>query len=773
MEYTEVADMTDRDLLWFAFLWSAWGPSPERDRDLKDLEAAALQRSTSPELFARFSQACSEGRQAWRMEQELTTKLRDCGGSVTRDWLDAQAGSLPPRVMKHLQLCLKKESEKRRSRTETGGDRACRSMVRFSLVNGQHPNVLRLQEPSSHWCVYIDETGSNFDETAPDFADDHKVGRIVALAVPGGTLLPPLDGFHAADVGAEKVDDVLQRVLDSKIGILGFSVVDPSARHRYWIGHVLHLVRWTLLQLPVSIGTPNCRVEILIERRDSYQVQTDLTVVSRALESEMGRIDPERYAGLALDLRFMTKDDPMNGYVDAVAFTWGSPSKASKARLRQSGLLGNCLVVADEIGLHHLYIALSQDGDLPPVDWYRLCAAAAEDAPDGFLGRALDRLGQKTQRTPLLWQGYLAEVQTRLQSKTYDLIALGHAITWLKEHAAQGRTLPGVLQLQLNSSNLALANHRGQIDKGLVMACLQSIQDLHDEAPQMACEALLRMVVATTNSFEFGALEQVIADRLAQPVAVAGLLNYGKLQSSRGQILAFQGHWEQSLSCFDGASVSFQRLSDPAQASREMRQTRIYRLIAKMDNLRRQPQVDRSGIITELTEFFAGHSPTEISQALAKSGHAKRFEQHLWLRAMNCFPEELAEARRAYLRGRPHWVTGESHPWALILAYRGWLLRDEGRLAEAGETFEMAIDLCLEADHGLTLLWMAAVLHRLGLALGLELATEFVPASSHARLKTQLPRAPHLALSAFTQETARDHESLLLHLESCLPFNFH
>ena len=124
----------------------------------------------------------------------------------------------------------------------------------------------------------------------------------------------------------------------------------------------------------------------------------------------------------------------MNGYVDAVAFSWGSPSKASNARLRQSGLLGHCLITADEMGLHHLYQALSRIGDLSPADWYALCSAVVSDPEGGFVSREMDRLGQRIADDPELWKSYVAEVQSRLQAKNYDLFAQGVTsltVVWL------------------------------------------------------------------------------------------------------------------------------------------------------------------------------------------------------------------------------------------------------------------------------------------------------------------------------------------------------
>ena len=230
--------------------------------------------------------------------------LRDNGEKSTREWLDSLDGSVSARVVKHLNRSFEKQSAYYRGRNARR-NQPPGSSVKVSLIDGQHPNALRYQKPITHWNIYIDETGSVFDDTAQDLIESHQVGRVIALIVPSESELPPVHGFHAAGSSPEEVDQVLQQVLDARVGILGFSVQDDSVRQRYWIGHVLHLIRWTLLQLPVPTGGQQCRVEIFIEQRDSYGKDTDLTVVAQALESELSAIDPDRFAELALDMHFM------------------------------------------------------------------------------------------------------------------------------------------------------------------------------------------------------------------------------------------------------------------------------------------------------------------------------------------------------------------------------------------------------------------------------------------------------------------------------------
>lgn len=777
-----INSMTDNDLIWTTFLRAAWGPTPEHLRELKEFEEDALNGRRPVGVYLKVVEARAIGEQAYEIAQELKKVFQDRGETAARNWIGERTRSLDRRIGKNLKHELGKMTKRQQIYHRRRDEPQDKSSVRTSVVEGQHRNSLRQQRSSTDWSIYIDETGSNFDEAARGLSSaDKAVGRIVALAVPAGTNLVPTEDFHAADSTSAEVDRILQRVLDTTVGILGFSVQNHTSRHRYWVGHVVHLVRWTLLQLPVPPGNDRCKVRIYIEKRGSFNEQTSLDIVRLTLESELGARDPQRYRHLELDLRFMNKSNPMNGYVDAVAFTWGSPSSASKDRLEKSLLLGHCLIDANETSLHHLYLSLNQHGSLAPGDWYALCTAASSDPEGGFLSRALDRLGHELKQHPGQWQRYLAEVQLRLHSKQYSLPELGNAIAWLEQHADSTQTLPGVLQLQLSSSSLALANHQGRINRENFISCLKWIKQLRDEVPQMACEALLRMSSTLTNNFEFDALDQEIDDWLEEPVAVAGLLNYGKLQSTRGQLLAFRGQAGLALPYFEKSLSNFARLSDPAQVKRESQQTRSYQLIAMTDAaLMQQMESDTnastSQILAEITQHFGNKQPECISSHIARSAQTDRFDHHLWLRTMVCFPRVLAGAREAYLKNSIHWQSGHDHPWPLIYAYRASLLRDAGKTGPAQKQMGNAIDACLSLDHGPALAWMAEVLRTLALALGLDLRNEHPSREQREHLQKRLPFAPHAKLSTFAHAVSGHplpHADILAHLTACLPFNFH
>ena len=773
--------MQNNDPCWLAYLWESWGPSLERQRELQELEDS-IHAEGSLEKINKFKRDRARGKKAFDKKQELGQVYCKGGEKDARDWLHrAKANWLHDR---DIETSLNKELEQRIERDQNlqkrHNQQSRKSNVRVTLTDGQHPNCLRTLKPANCWTIYVDETGNKFDTTENMNTTSKHVGRIVALAIPDDVRLDNCAGFHAADRTFDEVDTILQRILDVPVGILGFSIRDETARNRYWIGHILHLVRWTLLQLPVPTDEQGKHVRILIEQRETYDSKTNMKSLTEALEGELAAIDPDRFQDLHLKMGFMDKNHPMNGYVDVLAFTWGSTDRSNKDRLRKSKLNGHCFINANERSLHHLFLALTQGGPLAPTDWYDLCAEVSTEQADSFLRRGIDRLGADMNRFPKHWELYLAEVQMRLASKQYSIIELGSAIAWLQKYADKSQTIPGTLQLQLASSNLALSNHRGQINDDLVLDdCLEWVKKLEDEDPQLVVKTILRMASTTINNFEFNALQEVVDDWLAKPVAMAGLLNYGKLQSTRGQMYAFSGHPDLAIPWFDDAMASFARLSDPRQIKRETHHTGIYKIIALMDSIHLEPDHGRqyAGMETvfhALEQLFDNREVEAISRLLAASGQSGHFEHHLWLRAITRFPMQFVKAREAYLDSRGNWMTGNDYPWPLILAYRAWLLKDADENMEAGSLMKNAIDICLDAEHGETLKLIALVLDTLAQAINVPLANS--DEIDKVKLRKRLPHAPWQALTEFSTEARLGQMTRIRifgHLEKCLPFYFH
>lgn len=769
---TSFADRDDNKLIGEAFRWAAWGYLQDSNRrKLQEIEEEVYQRAAAnKDLPLRVAEARQLGERAFHLTEELKERL--AGGQPDPEgWIAGVSAGAHRSLAHHLSIELdkwrKRQTQQRQRNAE--GRRFHSEMPAVVLQDGRHPNSLRHLAPAPRWQILIDETGQRFNADADQLNDSDKdLGRLAALAIPEGQQLPPLPGFHATEVPASEVDRVLHRVLERPLGIFGFTVKDPALQSSGWIAHIQQLLRWVLLQLPVENGQ-SLRVEAQIEQRSDYQNSQTLQIVGEVLENECKRLDPQRFAGLQLSLSFIGKQHPLVGYVDAIAYTWGSPAAESLDRLKKSALLGHCLLRPNDQALERLYLALNAHYRLPGSDWQALCAATLEEPEGGLLASFLERLGERAQQQPALWQGYLSEIRQRLYSKDFRLAELGQALAWLERWAPGGEALPASLRLPLETARLAADNHRGQVDEARINACLALSQQLRDEDAPEACSAILRLASTTTNTFEFAALIPAIRQWLAEPVAVPGLLNHAKLHSALGQLLAFRGEPGQAQEHFDQAIAAFERLSDAAQARREIAQTRSYRLFAQLAS-------DDASAVDSLCQHLqalTGKPDLQgISRSLAHADAKLRHAHHLWLRALVTFPVALLPAREAYLGLQHQWQSGEDHPWPLIDAYRAWLLHDRGQSAAASTCLQRAVQRCAAEEHGPVLQWMAEVLRTLGAALGIA-GPAMPTAGERARLRERLPNAPQAALEQFASAGPLPREAVLAALRQCLPFNFH
>lgn len=714
------------------------------------------------------------GIQAYELVQKLEKILRRSGIGAGSDWVEAkkkELGSsyLSKKVIGSLSFKLRDYENWQKNQANRYANRTeeATSVKRVYVNNNVHPNSLRHLKPSQKWSVYIDETGTKFDVEDEALSPTNKqLGRLVAVAVPKYAELPPLESQrHGSEDTAEEVDAIVQTLVNKPVGIFGFGVTDAATNTHDWFGHIYTLMRWVLLQLPHD-GEP-CEVEFVIEQNQSHLEAQPLDSIIALLKGEVLALDSQKYEKMMLSAYFMDKSHPYNGYPDAVAFTWGSPSFQSRMRLRNTNWLGHCLLRPNDRGMERLYLALTHKRDLSAAEWYLLCTAASEETNNSLLSEALAQLGQKAQSHPQLWKVYLDEVKQRLRLKDYRLEEVGHALAWLEEYAPAGEKLSGLYELTLQTARLAHDNHKGHVHSDKLQELWGIMETLVDEAPAEVCEALLRCAISATNAFEFRAFEAKVKAWAEQPIAIPGLLNHGKLLSTLGQLSAFQGQNKQALEYFDNALTAFERLSDPIQAKREMQQTQVYRYVAMMDAEGAKP----SDVLKAFTKLMGQEETEEISRNLAQSGQTERFLHHVWLRTLVLFPKHTAKERKAYLDAFKQWQYGEDHPWPLIEAYRGWLNLLDSRERHAKNRLANAIAHA-EDGTGPTLQWMAEVLRSLGQGLGVKDLPQ-PSADKRSRLAELLPAAPHEALAAFASLESPTHEALLEGLKQCLPFNFH
>ncbi|HEV8078776.1 MAG TPA: hypothetical protein VGP45_10360, partial [Marinobacter sp.] len=583
---------------------------------------------------------------------------------------------------------------------------------------------------------------------------DNALGRIIALALPANHGLPELKkSTHATDLDNETIQEMLRSLTQSKVGVFGATLKADLQSHS-WIAATTKLVRWAVMMLPIDGPT---QITFKIENRGGYQGSTSLRALEENLTDELRQLAPERFRELRLSLELVTKDTPYNGYVDVIANCWGSPNDTKRRLLARTGWRGHCLLQSTDLAdIDRLYQGAGSEPDTDT--WFAICTHLAREPGHSLFHDLLTQLGERVQNDGTVWQRYLDAMRQRIALKTFDAGSLGRALQWLKRYQPASERLPGLIELQLASAELASANHLGHSNVQQVARVMTLARELRDESAPDACEAALRVAISATNGFDFESVVPFIEDWIAQPIAVPGRLNHGKLHSTLGQLCAFRADYDSALRHFDEATEHFDQLSDPLLANRNGQQTSSYRAIVQLD----MKSTAAPDAVRQLTQRATKKTGTHNIRQLARSTSPFRFEHYLLLRWLVSSPDET-KARQDYLACRDEWQVGEGHPWMLINAYRAWLLVDEGDKDNAAGYLQQSLEDCAEAEDSAILHWMAHCLHALGESLGLTVEPPARPC----------PAAPFPSEHLASLRTAGAQEDRMHALNRLLPFNFH
>ena len=105
---------------------------------------------------------------------------------------------------------------------------------------------------------------------------------------------------------------------------------------------VCEVIHWVWQLLPCANDALGVDLRVHIENRGAYDAKLDLKALEREMLRQWARIDASRK--VRLSMYFSSKDGhDFLGYVDALAFTWGSRAQESRDRLKKSKLVGECL----------------------------------------------------------------------------------------------------------------------------------------------------------------------------------------------------------------------------------------------------------------------------------------------------------------------------------------------------------------------------------------------------------------------------------------------
>lgn len=646
----------------------------------------------------------------------------------------------------------------------------------LSSVQSKGVHAIGALTPCAVWDLLIDESGQDYGADATG----KQAGKIVGVLVPGATNLPNLQNFHSTSATPERVDRALQTLLDHQVGIFGISIRDiPRSAGERWMDGVCEVIHWVWQQLPLDPRMVQTRLNVFIENRADFTTAVTLRALERELLRQWAAVDPTRT--VKLSLQFVSKDGHKYlGYADAVAFTWGSPAQESKVRLRQSGLLGECLQeIGSGVKLRNLrdFFARPElmDGDY----WKWLSSLDGITSPYSLSGQVLNRLAEHCRKDARKWDELVEALFQYLEGKALDLLVLGRQGQWLEDCRPQARALPKTVELMLLVSKLANKNHLGATDCEPLTREVTELGDrLLAEDARLVCRADLHLAVNSTNSFQFDLASRYIErwlDMLGLSASgedsgssvqagmgtmILGLQLAGRIKSTLGQHLAFQGHHSHACAMFLRAIQDFNRLSDKNSAARDVAQTGTYLAIASMDDPACPPELVRTRM-----EEVLGPLDLAVNKLAHKVDPALKYSHHLLLRYLTQCDDVALSLR--YLDAAKDMPYEYGHPWELIQFYRVWLARRHNREVNA-DTMSSILSLAFDEQQGPTVSFIG-----LAMALALGRLDSFADATRRklAVLRHSLPGA-HDRITLLENYLTTPPADGLTALRELLPFNF-
>jgi len=651
----------------------------------------------------------------------------------------------------------------------------------LSSVSSKRPHAIHTLDPCASWDLVIDESGCEFEVGA----SGTQVGKIVGLLVPRGCDLPALKGFHAISVLPEDVDQAVQAVLDRPVGVFGISVSDiPEAIGERWMDGVCEVIHWVWQLLPIAADALLTDLHVHIENRGMYDAKLDLKALEREMLRQWARIDSSRK--VRLSMCFASKDGhEYLGYVDALAFTWGSPAQESRERLKKSGLTGECLQsIGSGRKLRDLRDFYARPELLDGEYWKWLTGLPESNHPGSLSGYVLGRLAIHCSANPSKWDEYVSILFDHLESKALDLQVLGRQCSWLAQCRPAGTVLPVVVELMWNVALLANKNHLGQTECRELISAIRALGDsLLEEDARLVCKADLHLAVQATNRFEFeeathfmgrwqdlSRLEesfrsvgvgQSLFKHLGEMMPlVVGLQLAGRVKSTIGQHLAFVGKFAEAREMFESALIDFEKLSDRASARRDKEQTGTYLAIAAMDD----PECPRTEVV-RLVETVLGPLSSAIDELASSTKVQHKYMHHLLVRYL----VQCGDARTIseYLLAAKSMRYDYGHPWPLIQFYR-CLMAKEHALQLWEDVAKSVWELAFESNQGSTVRFIGMCL---GVSLGLIDVSWPVFGSEMRQLREAFPLAEK-RLDLLELYAKNPSTSPFETVEALLPFNF-
>ena len=743
------------------YKYTCWGKEAHKS-EITRLESQLAELSlVKPHLINKLKRAQNEGEIVFQGSLLLEKKTKGSFDELAiTKWIDEEYKDEAPRVRKWLHTKLEKLKSRKLANTERYKNKKqhkCQLPL-VALNNGIHPCAIRSLPLEDHYDVYIDETGQSFSALDKNTPQGETLGKYVAIVIPRSVELKPLPQFHGSSETPARVDQALATLINKQVGILGFTASDIQAQtFMGWINGVIQLVRWVAYLLPSSASKRT--LNVMIEQRSGFTEAMSLDVLEAMIFDELRTLD-KQFENLVIRLQFTGKDNDYLTYADAVAFTWGSPSKDSKTRLKNSNLQRYCLFNASDNAIEKLYLMANTKLNLTPKEWYALITGIPEIG-ESWLTNYVDKVQVRVKKTPELWHQYLDHVRDLLAQKNYKTASVALALQFLSDSEPTSEQLSLALKLRLVSAQLSVKSHLGVLDKPLYDQAVELINTIKKEDAQLACEGALRLFSMSTNVLASYKLVDLISLWLSEPMLNFGKSNFAKLHSTMGQIHAFKGDNTQAVTHFEKAINLFGELSDKTQAEKEVMQTSCYLLTVLLadDNAKQTATKTLESLLLQSNKTMT---------TLALSLHFP-YVHHTILKAITLRPEWFTSYQKEYLQAPEKWLMDDFYPWQWITLYRGlnmvFVNTEQGL-----EILHDAYARCLSQTNrqGDIFHWMQLVMQQL--LLQFDDQVEEIDAEILNAISSKLPNAKTNQLEALA---SNDIDSIRNWLDSVLPFNFH
>jgi len=535
-----------------------------------------------------------------------------------------------------------------------------------------HKNALTSLKPSKDWWIFIDETGAKFDKDLKNCKKNEQ-GKIVAVFVANPTSLPALPkDWHAVDKNWEEIRRVTQALFNApNCGVLGISLAKTTIINGdQWLPGIEMLFEMAIRLLPMDGPTT---LHVCVEQRElKHKDSPYLKLVCEGALKRFARFYSEKAQWIEIDAEILGKGQNLrHAYADAVAMSWGGSSV--KNLFDDSQWRGTCLL---ETNVEPLLEALS--GTPTPEMWNLLVTSPEAEMENSFVSAILKNLGEKARLNVEMWQSFMNIALKELESKRVKLEKVAKKIDWLKRFCPEKTKVLPRLELCWRTVQLANENHHGGVmNDAEVLADFNRLTELvlPEDAP-LACYAALNLSVTFTNEFLFEKSRNIL-EKWAKIDPLAIGRNYrGRLESSLGQIEAFEENKPAALEHFRQAIAIFNELNDPEEAKMECGQTRAYLLTTLMDCAAHDGQY-RPELQEELERYFPLPLSEMARQFAVSNDSGTKYQHTLFLRLLAQDPSEDFEAAcREYASLQSEWKSDVGHPWEMIEFYRGMLLSD-------------------------------------------------------------------------------------------------